>query len=216
MELLSVQRARAIWLFDFYDLNPRGKDTGAALIEWLRNRYHFTKSPSNVNELDDTKALHYSGGRFQSRHGLISVELRIYNDGFVADSRSATDDTDSFLSDILESASKEFDLRYKPEIIRKKLYVSEMTVRASGSLAVINPKLAEFAKKLEHVTGATSSLDLTSVAFWQDIQPNPSATIFRFERKWGAAFSDNRYYSRAPLQTTKHLELLQEMEEAIS
>ena len=215
MELLSVQRARSIWLFDTYDLNPRGKEIGAALIDWLKAAYHFTKAPENVNDLDDTKALYYAGGQFQAKKELISVELRVYNDGIVGDTRSSTEDTDSFLSDVLECAAKEFNLPYKPSTIRRKLYVSELTVKTEGTLATINSKLAAFAGKLALTTGAKSSVQLAGIAFWPD-EPNPGASVFRFERKWGAEFSENRYYTRAPLQTAQHLEVLQELEDAIA
>src|SRR5277367_458828 len=140
MELLSVQRARSIWLFDAYDLNPHGKEIGTGLIDWLRSAYRFTKFPAGVTDTDETKALYYSGGQFQAKQGPISVELRIYDDGIVGDTRSTTEDTDSFLSDVLVSAAKEFGLPYAPEIVRKKLYVSEMTVRTQKSFATANPK----------------------------------------------------------------------------
>jgi len=216
MELLSIQRARSIWLFDTYDLNPRGRDVGSALIDWLKTAYHFTKFPSSVNDLDDSKALYYSGGHFQSKHGPISVELRIYNDGIVGDTRSSTEETDLFLAGLLATSAKEFGLHYAPHIIRKKLYVSEMTVRCGASLSSVNRKLSDFAGKLARMTGAASVPELTSIGFWQDIVPDPSGSVFRFERKWGAEFSENRYYTRAPFPTSTHLELLQELEKAIS
>ena len=216
MELLSVQRARSIWLFDSDDLNPRGKDIGANLINWLRDTYQFTKVPTNVNDLDETKALYYAGGQFKIGRETISVELRIYSDGIVGDTRSSTEDTDAFLSDVLISAAREFGLPYKPEIVRRKLYVSEMTVSSAQGLTTANPKLAAFARKLALATGAKSSIELAIIGFWEDGLPNPSASVFRFERKWGAEFSDNRYYTRAPLQTVKHLEILKELEDALS
>ena len=216
MDLVSVQRARSIWLFDSYDLNPRGKNIGANLIDWLKHAYEFTKVPSSLTDLDDTKALHYSGGHYRAGRESIDVELRIYNDGVVGDTRSSTEDTDSFLSDLLVSAANEFSLAYKSEIVRKKLYVSEMTVRTGKKLATLNPKLAEFAQKLAFATGGQPAPELASIGFWPDILPNPSASVFRFERKFGAEFSENRYYTRAPLQTSKHLELLQALEAAIS
>jgi len=216
MEILSVQRARSIWLFDAYDLNPRGKNIAAHLIDWLRSRYQFTRVPANINDLDDTKALYYADGQFKAGTETLDVELRIYNDGIVGDTRSSTEDTDLFLSDVLVSAAKEFSLPYTPEIVRRKLYVSEMTIRSVKGVATINPKLADFAKKLALATGTDSSPELASIGFWPDVLPNPSASVFRFERKWGAEFSDNRYYTRAPLQTGKHLELLRELETALS
>jgi hypothetical protein len=215
MELLSVQRARSIWLFDAYDLNPHGKELGS-LIAWLRDRYKFQKVPAHINDLDESKALYYAGGQFQIKRDFISVDLRIYGDGIVADTRSSTDDTDLFLFDVLQSAAKEFALAYRPEIVRKRLYVSEITVRCAIRLEAMNPKLEKFTEKLTAATGAKVSSKLASIAFWRDILPNPSASVFRFERKWGAEFSENRYFSRAPLQTDKHLELLEELEKVFS
>jgi len=217
MELVSIQRARSIWLFDINDLNPRGKDIGSDLLDWLKDAYQFSKVPTNVNDLDETKALYFAGGNFQVREEIfISVELRVYTDGLVADTRSSTEDTDLFLSDVLQSVGKEFSLPYKPEIIRKKLYVSEVTVKTDKKLAMLNPKLAKFSESVSAATGAKSPVELASIGFWPDILPNPSAAIFRFERKWGAEFPENRYYSRAPLQTEKHREMLDQLEEAIS
>lgn len=216
MELLSVQRARSIWLFDSYDLNPRGKNIGTNLIDWLKHAYQFTKVPTSLMDLDDTKALYYSGGQYRIQKESIDVELRIYGDGVVGDTRSSTEDTDLFLSDMLASAAKEFSLPYKAEIVRKKLYVSEITVRTGKSLATLNPKLATFATKLALVIGGQPAPELASIGFWPDILPNPSASVFRFERKFGAEFSDNRYYTRAPLQTSKHIELLEALETALS
>lgn len=216
MELLSIQRARSIWLFDADDLNPRGKNLGAKLIDWLRATYHFTRVPANVSDLDETKALYYAGGQFKARSEPIDVELRIYTDGIVGDTRSSTKDTDAFLSNVLQSAANEFSLPYKPELVRRKLYVSEVTVKCIRHLAVVNPKLSDFSAKLTRAIGAKSPLELASIGFWPDVVPNPGASVFRFERKWGAEFSDNRYYTRAPLQTDKHLELLQQLEDALS
>jgi len=217
MELISVQRARSIWLFDTYDLNPRGKDIGSDLLDWLKDAYQFSKFPASVNDLDDTKAMYFAGGSFQVREEIfIAVELRVYTDGLVADTRSSTQDTDLFLSDVLQSVAKEFSLPYRPEIIRKKLYVSELTVRTDKKLAALNAKLATFSEKLSAVTGAKSPVELSSIGFWPDLLPKPDTAIFRFERKWGAEFSENRYYSHAPLQTDMHLEILAELEEALS
>ena len=38
MELLNVQKARSVWLFDSNDLNPRGRSIGTDLFEWIKAR----------------------------------------------------------------------------------------------------------------------------------------------------------------------------------
>lgn len=217
MDIANVQRARSIWLFDTNDLNPRGKDIGTDLLDWLKDAYEFSKFPANAGDFEaDTKGLLFSGGSFQVREEIfITVELRLYNDGLVADTRSSTEDTDLFLVDVLESAAKEFSMPYKPEIIRKKMYLSELIVRTNKKLlGATNPKLAEFAGKIAVATGDKSPVELAGIGFWSEV--NPAASAFRFERKWGAEFSENRYYSRAPLPTAKHQEILNELETILS
>jgi hypothetical protein len=215
MELRNIQRARSIWLLDLNDLNPRGKAVGPDLIEWLKDAYQFSKVPKDPNDLDETKALFFGGGQFQVREEIfIGVELRIYNDGLVADTRESTESSDLFLSDVFESAAKEFSLAYKPEMIRKKMYLSELIVSTGKSLAVLNPKLNQFAEKVTKAAGDKLPVELAGVSLWSET--NPNLLHFRFERKWGADFSENRYYSRAPLPTAKHLELLNDLEGILS
>src|SRR5947209_12633647 len=149
MELLSVIRARSIWLFDLQDLNPRGKDIESHLIDWMRDHCHFSKCPSSIYDRDANQALTFTNGSFQVREEFfISVDMMsIYNDGLVADTRSSTKDTDAFLEDVLNSAVRDFSLVYKPEMIRQKLYISELNVRSDRPLGNINPKLQAFVRK---------------------------------------------------------------------
>jgi len=218
MELLSVQRARSVWLFDLSDLNPRGKSVGEALIDWLESAYHFSKKPSSPTDLDESKALAFTGGEFQIRDEIfIDVELRIYNDGIVGDTRSSTEDTDTFLADVLQTFSKEFNLPYRPDMVRKKLFHSELNVRTEKSLAFLNPRLSEFTHRLAELTrNPMSSLQPTGIAFWADNAGNPQITEFRFERKIGTAFEELRYWSKAPLPTSQHLEMLDILESILT
>lgn len=211
MELLNVLRARSSWLLDINDLNPRGKSIAEKLIDWLVSTYNFSKKPSSPTDLDETKALAFIGGMYQIRDEIfIDTDLRIYNDGFVADTRSSTEDTDAFLKDALEMFSKEFALPYRPDMIRRRLYHSELTVRTSQALYTLNPKLGRIIQKLSQHDGY-ANLDLAGIAFWSDSMPI-GVIPFRFERKLGASFSENRYYSAASLSTSDHFSVLQELE----
>lgn len=218
MELLNIVRARSVWLFDITDLNPRGKNVEEDLIVWLKDAYSFSKAPSSPQDLDESKALVFTGGNFQARDEyFINVELRIYSDGVIADTRSSTEDSDAFLKDVLESVTKEFHLSYSPEIIRKKLYTSEVNVRTKCNLNRLNPKLTELNQKFGTMIGR-DQVELAGISFWTDqviLQPQVPLQ-FRFERKINTPFSENRYYSSAPVQTSQHLELLTDLEKIIT
>ena len=216
MELLNVQRARAVWLLDLNDLNPRGKSIRESLIDWLGSAYHFSKKPSSPNDLDETKALAFTGGKFQIRGEVfIEVELRIYNDGVVGDTRSSTEDTERFLQDVLETFSKEFSLPFRPEMIRKKLYHSELNVSTDKSLNLLNPKLVKFTQKLAELSGVPG-LEPTGIKFWANNAVNPPVSEFSFERKLGTMFEEQRYWSKAPLQTSQHLDMLNLLESVLA
>jgi hypothetical protein len=152
MELLSVIRARSIWLFDFTDLNPLGKRIYPELLGWLKDSYNFSKVPSSSVDLDETKALAFLGGSFQvSPENLIGVDLKLYNDGVVVDTRSSTKDSDEFIHEMLTTAAKQFDLVYSPEMGRKRLYLSELNVRCKSTFQGLNPGLKTFTNKISRL-----------------------------------------------------------------
>src|SRR5580700_6281661 len=155
MKLISVGSARSIWLFDINDLNPRGKDVNAELLDWLKEAYFFDKAPTSPNDLDPEKrSLKFERGRFQIKEEIyISVDLEVYSDGFVANSRSSTRDTDAFVEDVLSLAAKEFSLTYDPAMIRTKMHVSELTVRVDSVLFNLHPKLVDFANTISTMCG---------------------------------------------------------------
>ena len=215
MELLNVVKARSVWLFDLNDLNPRGKSVFPRLIEWLKDNCSFSKVPSSATDFDETKALAFLDGHFQIRGGsFLSVDLRIYNDGLIADTRSSTTDSDAFLKYLLDQAKGEFTLECGGDIAKRTLYTSELTVRCTRSLNDLNHKLTDFCKKLSALSKGQnrSSFETFGISFWNDPSTPAGLQQFRLERKLNTPSSENRYYSIAPLQTDDHLALLNEFE----
>src|SRR5437016_1435077 len=153
MELLNVIAARSVWLFDIAELNPRGKALFPDLFDWLKDSYNFQKVPSSLTDVDDTKAFVFSTGQYQAKEEIfVGVELKIYNDGLIANTQSSTRDTDRFLEDVLISASAEFSLNFRPEMIRKKLYVSELNVFSQKNF--VHPGLEKFGTKISQATSS--------------------------------------------------------------
>ncbi|MBM4301933.1 MAG: hypothetical protein FJ121_10500 [Deltaproteobacteria bacterium] len=223
MKLLSVKQARAIWLIQLVDLNPRGLNL-VALIPPITKKYKFQQFPIQPEELGfgkEIKEIKFSGGSFQkdAQHD-ISIDLTLYNDGLVVDTRSSTEDSDSFLNEFLNWISMEFDLVPYQEVLRSKLYHSELWVKTDKSLNTLNPKLENFAKRLTSLIVGHNHhpilFETYGISFWT----NPTITLppgpFKFERAEGVPFNENRYYSAAPLQTDVHIEMLEELENILS
>jgi hypothetical protein len=133
----------------------------------------------------------------------------------LAGTHSSTHDTDAFLLDVLRSAAEEFGLYFDPTIIRSKIYLSEITVRMEQSLRTLNPKLARFAERLSMIHGhkCAGPFEVGGISFWADTSMAAlKFAPFLLERKLNAPFSENRYYSKAPLHTDEHVRLLEDFE----
>ena len=223
MELLNIITARSIWLFPVQDLNPQGRAVESDLIGWLKATYHFQKYPSSPLDFDpESKTLMFKGGKFKSgddennEERYITVDLAIYTDGLVANTRSSTENTDHFLDEAIRSAVKSLNLVY-PEKIRKKLYYSEMDVRLDRPMHSLNPKLEKLADTISSSQGDANSttFEFSGVSFLPDPKAHVAVSAFSIERKVNTEWSENRYYSKAPLQTNAHLKLLKEFEELL-
>jgi hypothetical protein len=217
MKLLSVKQARSIWLAYLMDLNPHGIDL-LALIPFIREKYRFLELTPTIDKINkETKEIKFGLGSFQKDPQYnISVDLSIYVDGLIADTRSSTNDSDVFLAEFFNWTAKEFGLTPYEEVLRTKLYVSELFVQSDKSLNDLNPKLTNFAKKLTSLIVGHEhhpvSFETIGIQFWTSpIITNPPGP-FRLERLIDVPFSENRYYSVAPLQTDIHLEMLEEFE----
>jgi len=219
MKLLSVNLARSIWLFILNDLNPRGYSI-SNLSNDVVNRYKFASFPKADEDFDLQKGVVFQLGAFQgSKKQPVNVNLTVYNDGFVADTRSSTIESDEFLDDVFSWLSKEYGYTPIQEIIRSKVYSSEIYIRMNKPLNALNPKLKEFAKHLSSkVEGYVEDilLETGGISFMRDPGKIGRPGPFKLEKQEGIPFEENRYYSLAPLQTEAHIELLKEFERILS
>jgi hypothetical protein len=216
MRVLNVVAAGSSWLFDIADLNPKGKSVFPEIIDWLKDTYNFKQTPETAADIEAGKGLIFRNGEFQAREEVfVDVQLTIFNDGLVAKSSSSTEDTDKFLENVVSSAVTEFSLAFDPGIVRRKIYLSELNIRLDTPLANLDPKLTAFADKLTSMCSNTSPVhfEVGGIAFWTDSTFAVTKTpAFLVERKHNAPFSENRFYTKAPLQTQQHIEMLAELE----
>lgn len=220
MQLLNIITARSIWLFPTSDLNPQGK--AIDLIEWLKKTYQFQKYPSSPFDLDkDTRTLTFAGGKFKAgyedngKERYLFVGLLIYTDGLVANTESSTNDSDNFLEEVLRSAVKQFGLVH-PGTISKRLYFSEMDVRLDRAINLLNPKLKTLANRISELKyGQPVTFEFSGLSFLPEPPAQATISAFSIERKVNTEWSENRYYTKAPLQTDAHLRVLKEFEKVL-
>jgi hypothetical protein len=218
MRVLNVVSASSTWLFDIADLNPKGKSVFPEILEWLKDRYDFKVAPETAEGIEAKEGLQFKKGAYQAREEVfVDVELSVFNDGFVAKSSSSTEDTDRFLDDVISSAVVDFNLTFDPSMIRRKLYLSELNIKLQQPIPNLNPKLSAFASKLTKDSGSTNPFEAGGLSFWTDVTNSVYKTPpFTIERRLNAPFNENRFYTKAPLQTTQHIEMLAEFEEILA
>ena len=214
MKLLSVNLARSIWFCNFIDLNPRGISL-LQIIPRIVERYKFKKFPLPNEIADLGKGVKFEEGEFKNRDGdLIYLTFVAYSDGLMVDTRSSTRDSDDFLSEILTSLSIDFKLPHYEEVLRKKTYISQLYMTTDKSIELMNPKLKKISQYLSE--NISHPYEAAAITFWPDQTSKLNLPLFTFERVLNIPFSENRYYSTCGLQTDRHLELLNELEDILS
>jgi hypothetical protein len=211
MKLISVQLARSTWLADINEFNPRGLNMFADLVPHLVESYKFKTVPQETD--DFSKGMKFGRGEYVTESGEpLMVELTLYNDGVVADTNSSTTASDEFLEDIAKSLPS-LGLSFDSEMIRRRLYISQVFVKSVVDMDAAFAKLKAFSARLSDLVG--SPYDFSAFELW----PNPNQVVkpanFSFQRRQGDIAGD-RYWSQAALKTDKHIELLRELEAILS
>jgi hypothetical protein len=211
MKLLSVALARSLWFFDTNELNPGGKDIYHHLFPALIEDYKFKTHPKFGDDI--SLGMKFTNGEFVKDDGtVLVVNATIFSDGLCAETYSSTKDSDEFLAEVLANLP-DLGFAYEADMIRHRAYASQLNVKCSKRLDALNPKLADFARRLSL---AGTIFDFSAVEFWPDQTRTLKPANFSFQRKIGDPHASDRYWSQAPLPTEEHLELLQEFEALLS
>lgn len=213
MKLLSVGLARAMWFLDVGELNPRGKDIFTHLLPSLIDDYKFKTYPKLGEDL--SQGIKLMNGEFVKEDGTVLVlNVTIYTDGIAADTYCSTLDSEDFLNTAL-SELPELGFAYDAEMIRRKAYVSQVHVKCSRPLSVLNPGLTEFSARVSSAVGGTV-FDMAAIELWPDQRQVFKPANFSLQRRIGDPPDSDRYWSQAAVPTDMHLELLEELEALLS
>jgi hypothetical protein len=219
MKVLYVGLARTLWMFDFSLFNPRGVSL-QPMFEQLKEKYQFAKAPKNPLDFDEQRNLTFKSGTFVNPAGVpVIVGFTIYNNGVTADTLSSTDDSTEFLVQTFDWIHEQFGLKLPSSV--NKSYLGQMDFESEAPLVALNPQLPKLLKFLEAryrpLDGKSRQFDVGGLNFWtEDVNQLLAPAICKIERKMGAPFSTNHYFSQTPLETKAHIEFLNELERVLS
>lgn len=217
MKLSSVHAARAVWFMDVEELNPYGKALFPGIIQALTKEFSFAHFPRTAEEMEATeqKGVAFRNGIFPSKGGPVSWDLEIYTGGIAVITRNSTTVSEEILEAVMGWGVKEFELDFNPAMIRKKGYVSHLVFYPSPDILNGLRKFDQFAETLSAIPmiGETKKRQLTTMYFRSE---GSDRQEFSFERRAGAPFSENKYFSACDAQTHVHMSLIEEFEKLLS
>jgi hypothetical protein len=216
MKFISIEQGRVIDLVPLEEIRPNFGIYLPEFITSITERYGFVSWPK------DLSAAISDGAKFQHGHFMVDgtqviiKELGVYSDGITVDTFS-THMSDLVLDDLLNWSKDKFALRERTTPARRK-YLNVAIIefernveRGLGKLSAIGNLLAEY---LRSAYGWDYEYNVHRIAFSVDPLGIPQLrnTQFFIERRLQSPYSENRYYSGAPMQTEEHLRLLETIE----
>jgi hypothetical protein len=214
MEISAIILARALYFVETLEINPKGRLFYPDLVAALVERCGFQKFPQAVEDFDESKGVEFVAGKW----GDTVIEMfKIYNTGLQIDTRVSTEESERILNGAIEWARTEFGIVYNPKMLSRKAYVSDLIFRTE---VPILSSYSPVAKLCERGHAALSEVSRDKMPLQPIILTLQSESIPRkplhapltIQRRADAAFSENKYFSEAPLPTDVHIRLLEQFE----
>ena len=181
-------------------------------------RYDFQVFPTKPEELDlDDKGVKFESGKAK---GFLIDSLTIYNGAFVLDTLASTDESKAIILDLLEWGRADLGLSYEETQIRRWGYISGIVFKSDIPLIdVYSAPLQKLAAKTSAVTEETfDGLKYVPSQIWIGHDPakrKHAVASFLITHRVNTSFSENEFFSEAPLPTHLHVDFLREFENDI-
>ena len=217
MQVKAVLTARFLGFVEVATLNPEGKIFFPSLAAGLVERFSFQKYPTTPEQFDESKGVEFLEGQW---NGVNVPKLVIYNNGILVDTQASTDESERIFLEGLQWAKEMFGITFTPEMVYRKRYLSDLVFSTNapildgvGPINNLRTNLSDMMETVlnERLNYAGIRLDID---FERYQRPAPIAPL-TIQRRNDYAFSDNTYFSEAPLPTTLHIGLLEEYEKDV-
>jgi hypothetical protein len=214
MRLSAVILARVLGYVETFDLSPRGRVFLPELIPEIVKRYNFQKFPKAIEEMDDAKGIEFHEGKFGDK---TIQKFVIWNTLLVVETRSSTDDSKRILEEMLIWGAEKFGLNYKPGTIKRFAYVSDISFHSELPFLDVSPAVVSLAQKtskaLSEIWQEPVHYQALNVSVGHDPMSRKNGIApFSITRRAESRFTDNKYFSEAPLPTDVHIAFLEEFE----
>jgi hypothetical protein len=213
MKLLSIQNGHAIRFLNAEQGTPQ-LVYGMNVSKAFEKKYGFVEGPRTVKDFDLANGMTFLHGIFDGK--VVIDKVKVYSNGIIAEAKADTVECVAFIMDVIEWAKNEIGLIMVPNTESPELYTSTLEVQMDCDLAKPFSYFDQIGKMVETMLGSYRMPARTyEVSGFQFGDRDSQNTPFKFERRTGHAFSENVYFSIAPLKTQDHLRLLETLESLI-
>ena len=181
----------------------------------IQTRYEFLEAPTKLQDYNYNSGVTYQVGRFGGK-GI--KRFQIYQPGLLCEAEDSTDVCDAFLDDITGWLEREFEQRGHEKPLTRA-YVSQVEVYSDIDLGAAFQEMHVIGRSLQEnlrlYSPASPQFEVSSIRMQIAPPDDPQALIpaqFIFERRADSPFSDNLYFSSAPVRTADHVKILDELE----
>lgn len=217
MKLSAILLARVLGYIEVFDLSPRGDLFLPDLIPEIVKKYDFQKFPKSLEEMDESKGIEFHEGKVGDK---AINKFVIWNTLLVVETRSSTDDSQKILEEMLIWGAEKFGLNYKRGMIKRFAYVSDLTFYSDYSFLGVSSGVTNLAAKTSKVLSEIWQEPIQYEPLNISVGHDPMArkngiAPFSIARRAESRFSDNKYFSEAPLPTDIHIKFLEEFEKEL-
>jgi hypothetical protein len=217
MEITAIMMARVLAFIEVQELNPRGRAYYPEIAAALVKKFNFLVFPTKPEDFNEQTGILFADGKFAE--GTID-RMQILTHGIVLDTRLTTDVSAKLLHETLQWATSALGLTYDPKMVKRQAFVSQLTFESTLKLDKLNPILERVGKlitsNLPDQSAQSFNFETTGVVLNIDATTTKLGPgLFTIERRAELPFTDNRYFSTAPISTDKHIAILHELEKAL-
>ena len=216
MKVVTTEGGRILDLVPLEEFRPPQGVYLPDFVSAIAARYSFASVPSNLTEAAKSGAK-FETGKFMLDGSPVAIkELAVYSDGLICEAHD-TRFADLVLDDFLKWATDTFKLQERLSPVRRT-YTSALVCIFEKSVEFGLGKLSTvcdlLSKALSDAYGWKYQYNLNRLAFTVDPMaiPHLRSTNFIIERRLQVPYSENRYFSIAPLKTEEHVKLLETIE----
>lgn len=215
MQLSAIITSRALAFIDVNEILSGGNIYLPDASKILASEFGFQKVPTKPEEFNMSDGVEFKLGRSKT---VVIERLVIFYGLVLLETKSTTEVSQQALLEIFRTVFNEMKMNFSEDLIKRWAFISFLTFYTDF------PLLAQYSDPLNLLAQKTTKA--VSQFFDEDLKYEPleikighetnlrknDIASFTIQHRAGTRFSENKYYSEAPLPTDLHWKLLQEFE----